>query len=57
MPTVQIYIRKQLWIKIQDDARKAGVTEMSIIREILEDHYAKKGVYPERKTLRAGIRE
>lgn len=44
MPTVQVYIKRHVWTQLSRDARSKGITESRLIREIVEAHYAAKGI-------------
>jgi hypothetical protein len=47
MPSVTVYVPRDLWDKLEEDAKTEGVMEGKIIRRILEQHYRQK----ERKVM------
>jgi len=57
MPSLTVHVRKALYELLIREQEKTGRGPSSIINDALEGYYGQKGIQPERKTLRSGIRE
>ncbi|TDA31341.1 MAG: hypothetical protein DSO04_04245 [Hadesarchaea archaeon] len=42
MPSITIYVPRDIWEKLEEDARAEGVMEGKIVRRILEQHYRQR---------------